>query len=89
MPAIGAFVAALIRRAFVDIVVEDMSWRVAPSLAHAPVAVSTFVMNKLLGSEHMDRHSINNLKASLLALMLGVYRSKFSYCLVTGTRAEA
>ena len=59
---------------------------VAPSLAHAPFAVLTFVIKNLLAGKKLKKHSINNLKASLLALVLGAHRSKFSYCLVSATR---
>lgn len=85
MPALDDFVAALERHGFRDIAVEDISWRVAPSLAHAPFAVLTFIIKKVLSGEPLGRHSVNNLKASLLALMLGLNRSKFSYCLISGT----
>lgn len=86
MPAIDPFVAALQRHGFRDILVEDISWRAALSLAHAPFAVLTFIMHKVLAGEPMNLHSINNLKASLLALLLGLNRSKFSYYLISGTR---
>ena len=89
MPVVDEFVAALQKSGFKDVVVEDISWRTAPSLAHAPVAVTTFLVKKILAREACNRHSINNLKASLLALLLGLSRSNFSYCLVTSTRGEA
>ena len=84
MPVLESFVAGLERQGFRDIIVEDISWRVAPSLAHAPFAVLSFVLKKLLAGEPLKRQSINNLKASLLALALGLNRSKFSYCLISG-----
>ncbi len=86
MPVLDYFVAALKREGFQDIKVEDISWRVAPSLAHAPFAVCGFIFKKLLAGKQLKRHSINNLKASLLALLLGLNRSKFSYCLISGKR---
>ena len=86
MPTLDHFVDALERQGFRDVVVEDISWRAASSLAHAPFAVLTFIVKKILASEQLSRHSVNNLKASLLALVLGSNRSKFSYCLVSGTR---
>jgi cyclopropane fatty-acyl-phospholipid synthase-like methyltransferase len=89
MPTIEDFVAALDQNGFREILVEDISWRVAPSLAHAPFAVLTFIVKKVLSREPLNRHSINNLKASLLALMLGLNRSKFSYYIITGTRGES
>lgn len=86
MPALDCFVAALARQGFRDVVVEDISWRVAPSLAHAPFAVLGFVLKKMFAGEPLKRHSVNNLKASLLALAIGLNRPKFSYCLISGRR---
>jgi len=88
MPELEGFVATLRKHGFQDIVVEDISWRVAPSLAHAPFAVMGFILKKLLAGEQLKRHSINNLKASLLALVLGSNRTKFSYCLISGSRSS-
>jgi MPBQ/MSBQ methyltransferase len=86
MATLELFVAAMESHGFANIVIEDASWRAAPSLAHAPFAVLTFVIKNLLAGKKLKKHSINNLKASLLALVLGAHRSKFSYCLVSATR---
>jgi MPBQ/MSBQ methyltransferase len=86
MPTLDHFVAALERHGFRDVSVEDISWRAAPSLAHAPFAVLTFIVKKMLAGEPLKQQSINNLKASLLALVLGSNRSKFSYCIISGTK---
>jgi SAM-dependent methyltransferase len=86
LPALDYFVAALQRQGFRDILVEDISWRIAPSLAHAPYLVFTFLLKKILAGEPLRPQSINNLKASLLALAVGLNRSKFSYCLISGKR---
>ncbi len=86
MPTLDRFVAALNRHGFQDVMIEDISWRAAPSLAHAPFAVFTFIVKKILAGQTLNQQSIDNLKASLLALVLGVSRSKFSYCIITGTR---
>lgn len=86
MPVLDSFVEALKQNGFSDAVVEDISWRTVPSLAHAPFAVLTFLLKKLVWGERLKRHSINNLTASLLALVLGLNRSKFSYCIISGTR---
>jgi MPBQ/MSBQ methyltransferase len=85
MPVLHLFLAALEKHGFRDVVVEDISWRVAPSLLHAPGAVFGFVLKKILSGEQLNRHSVNNLKASLLAPVLGLARSRFRYCLISGT----
>ena len=89
MSVVDEFVAALERNGFHNIEVEDISWRTAPSLAHAPFAVMTFLAKRILARGACSRHSINNLKASLLSLLLGLSRSSFSYYMVSGTRGEA
>ncbi len=88
MPVVDDFVAALERQGFQDISVEDISRQVAPSLAHAPFAVFSFILKKMLDGEALKPQSINNLKASLLALALGLNRSKFSYYLISGQRGD-
>lgn len=86
MPTLDRFVQALAANGMRDIVVEDVSWRIAPSVAHAPFAVLTFICKKLLAGDKLNERSINNLKGSLLSLIMGSNRSKFSYCLISGTR---
>lgn len=86
MPTLESFVAALERQGFRDIIVEDISWLVAPSLFHAPFAVLGFIVKKFIAGERLNRQSVNNLKASLLAPALGLNRRKFSYCLISGQR---
>jgi ubiquinone/menaquinone biosynthesis C-methylase UbiE len=87
MAALDDFVSALKMNGMSDIVVEDISWRIAPSVAHAPFAVLTFILKKFMAGESLKQRSINNLKGSLLALILGLNRSKFSYCLISGKRS--
>lgn len=86
MAALDDFVLALKANGMSEITVEDISWQIAPSVAHAPFAVMTFILKKLLAGEPLKQRSMNNLKGSLLALLLGLNRSKFSYCLISGTR---
>ena len=88
MPLIDEFVAELERNGFRDIQIEDISWRTMPSLAHAPFAVMTFLAKKELTWKACSSHSINNLKASLLALVLGLNRSSFSYYMVSSARGD-
>lgn len=87
MATLEHFVPTLEKYGFRDIIIEDISWRIAPSVAHAPFAVLSFIFKKLLAGETLKRQSVNNLKASLLSLILGTNRSKFSYCLISGTRS--
>jgi MPBQ/MSBQ methyltransferase len=86
LPMLELFVGAMQKYGFTDIIIEDISWRIAPSLAHAPFAVLTFVLKKILTGKKLNKQSRGNLKASLLAIVLGLNRSKIRYCLVSGTR---
>jgi MPBQ/MSBQ methyltransferase len=79
-------VATLEKHGFGNIIVEDISWRAAPSVAHTPFAVFTFILEKLLTGRRLRPHTLNNLKASLLAPILGISRHKFRYCLISGMR---
>jgi ubiquinone/menaquinone biosynthesis C-methylase UbiE len=84
MPALDHFTGALARNGFRDVAIEDISWQVAPSVMHAPFAVLSFVLKKFFAGERLGQHSRNNLKASLLAVLLGLNRRNFSYCLISG-----
>ena len=86
MFGLNQFVATLEKHGFQDILVEDISWRVAPSVAHAPFAVFSFLIKKFMAGEKLKPQSKKNLKASLLTVPLGLNRSKFSYCLISGRR---
>lgn len=88
MPSLDPFLAALRRHGFKNICVEDISWRIAPSVAHAPFAVLSFILKKWWRGEMMNEQSRNNLQASLLAPVIGMNRNKFRYCLITGTAGE-
>jgi MPBQ/MSBQ methyltransferase len=80
------FTAALERHGFTNIAVEDISWRVAPSALHAPLAVLWFRAKKMLRHEHLSAPSADNLRGSLLSAVLGANRLKFAYFLVSATK---
>jgi SAM-dependent methyltransferase len=83
---IERFAEALPRNGFADVRIEDISWRVAPSALHAPVAVVWFAAARALRGEHLGEWRVNNLRGSLLSAVLGANRRKFGYFLVTATR---
>lgn len=73
---------------FKDIRVEDVSFRVAPSVLHVPFAIIGFALRKLVKNGYLKRQSINNLKGSFFALLCGLHLKSFGYYLVTGTKPE-
>src|SRR5262245_23597273 len=48
LPQIEHFAEALTRCGFEDVSVDDISWRVAPSVMYAPYVVTSFLVKKLL-----------------------------------------
>jgi SAM-dependent methyltransferase len=86
MARIDDFVAALQTHGFTNITTEDISWRVAPSALHAPLAVWWFRVQKFWRQQRLSEASTNNLRGSLLTALLGANRRKFAYLLVSATR---
>jgi SAM-dependent methyltransferase len=64
MAVINDFIDALTRHGFADVTVEDISWRVAPSALHAPLAVLWFRAQKLWRHQQLSEASNNNLRGS-------------------------
>jgi SAM-dependent methyltransferase len=83
LPQVEHFVAALGRHGFTGVTVEDVSWRVAPSVMYAPYVVTSFVVRKLLRHETLGEHTRNHLRGSLMCSLLGVNRLKYGYYIVT------
>lgn len=88
LPVVGDLVSMMEKFGFRDLVVDDISWRTVPSLVHAPFVVSTFLARRLRARERLNQHSKSNLKASLIAPILGMNRSKFSYYMISGSAAS-
>ena len=84
---IGAFVASLERYGFEDVCVEDVSWRLAPSVAHVPWVTARFFVGELKATGlRMSRACWGHVLASVLSPIVGVARSRFGYYLVTARR---
>jgi SAM-dependent methyltransferase len=86
LPQIESFSAALEQHGFDDVTVEDISWRVAPSVMYAPYVVTSFVLKRLLRRQALSEHTRANLRGSLMCSFLGVNRLKFGYYLVSARR---
>jgi len=71
---------------FKDIYIEDISFRVVPSVLHVPFAISGFILRKIANAEPLKPQSIKNLKGSLFALLSGVQMNNFGYYMVTCTK---
>lgn len=71
---------------FNAIKIEDISFRVAPSVLHVPFAISGFILRKIYNAQPLKPQSIKNLKGSLFALLSGVQMNNFGYYMITCTK---
>jgi ubiquinone/menaquinone biosynthesis C-methylase UbiE len=69
-----------------EIEVKDLSFRVAPSVMHSPIAVIIFLIKKMLQGEKLNAVRIAHLKSCFLGLILGMHRGSFSYLMITGIK---
>jgi len=71
---------------FKEVTVEDVSFRVAPSVFHVPFAIIGFVLKNLLHFKSFKRESLHNLKGSFYALFSGLHLKGFGYYIITATK---
>lgn len=83
---INEVVAELKAVGFKKIIVEDISFRVAPSVLHVPFAIIGFALRKLIKYGSLKKQSINNLKGSFFALLSGLHLKSFGYYFITCTK---
>ncbi len=85
-PHLDRFLQALRAEGAGEIEVRDYSFRIAPSVLHAPWTVAKFLVKTLARGERLNPVRVGHLKACLLGLVLGLARHRFAYCLVTGSK---
>ena len=71
---------------FVNIKVEDVSLKVAPSVLHVPFAIMGFILKKLLSFKSIKRESLHNLKGSFYALLSGLHLKSFGYYIISAEK---
>lgn len=71
---------------FTKVVVENMSFRVAPSVLHVPFAIVGFAFKTLWTSKALKKESLHNLKGSFYALLSGLHMKSFGYYIITATK---
>jgi hypothetical protein len=71
---------------FSQVTIEDISFRVAPSVFHVPFAIIGFLLKNLLERIPIKPQSWNNLKASFYALLSGLHMKDFGYFIITATK---
>ena len=72
---------------FEAIKIDEVSLNIAPSVAHVPFTVVSFLLKEFFaGKEPMTKERWDNLKSPLLTMILGLARSHFGYYFVSGTK---
>lgn len=71
---------------FKNVKIEDVSFRVAPSVLHVPFAITGFILKKIFGKKSLKPQSWKNLKGSLFALLSGLHMNDFGYYLITAEK---
>lgn len=73
---------------FIDIKIENASFKVAPSVLHVPFAITGFILKKLLSFKGLKRESLHNLKGSFFALLSGLHMKSFGYYIISATKSK-
>jgi len=72
---------------FKSLNIQDISLRVAPSVAHVPHTVLSFLVKELFfGRKRMSLERWDNLKSPLLTMIVGLARHHFGYYLINGRK---
>ncbi len=85
-PHVDLLAKKIIEEGGEDVEVKDLSFRIAPSAMHSPFAVIYFLIKKRFQGEKLNKVRLGHLKSCFLGLLMGMFRSKFSYCMVTGIK---
>ena len=81
------FTGALAEHGFEDIQVEDLSWRIAPSVMHIPWVTARFLGKELIEERlRMSRVRWGHILACVLSPIVGTARTRFGYYLVTARK---
>jgi MPBQ/MSBQ methyltransferase len=86
---IQLFVKEMEAAGFINIVIEDISWKVAPSFCHIPKTCIKFFWNRLWerNAQPLTKARVNNVLAPLYGMVMGLCRRHFTYAIVSGEKA--
>ncbi len=86
---LGSFLEALRAVGFEDIRVEDVSYRIAPSVLHVPKVSAFFLWRELRRSRlRMSRVRWGHLVACLLSPLVGMARWRFGYYVISARKRK-
>jgi len=85
---ISGFSAALKKHGFKEIRIEEISLRIAPSVAYVPWTCIKFVAKEFWKNKsfRLKKERWNNVTVSLLGMILGSHRKHFGYYIISGIK---
>ncbi len=85
---INDFTAALKQQGLTNIKVEEISMRIAPSVAYVPYTSLKFFITELWKNKRLrlKKERWNNVIAPVLGMILGLYRNHFGYYIISGKK---
>lgn len=85
---LNEFKAALLKYGLKDIETEEISLRIAPSVAYVPWTCLKFLVKELWRNKslRLKKERWNNVIAPLLGMVLGLYRKHFGYYIISGSK---
>ena len=88
LPHVEVMREAMTRAGFTAIEFTDISWNVAPSVAHVPYVATRFMISELVQNRgRLSAWRRRHIVASWLSILLGLYRASFGYYLVSARKA--
>jgi len=79
---IDEFKSIIKKNKFKIIEIQDLSWKIAPSVIHSPLVIIKYLIYALFGKAPLKEQNLNNLKGSFMGLIIGIQRKKFSYYMI-------
>jgi MPBQ/MSBQ methyltransferase len=84
--SITRVVQQLKHQGFSKVEVENVSFKVAPSVLHVPFAIVGFALKSIFKNKTIKKESYHNLKGSFYALLSGLHMQSFGYYIITCTK---
>ena len=84
---IHQFKTQLENAGFEDIIIEDASWKVAPSFAHIPFVSLRFLWRQWRKGIRLSKERRNNVMAPILGMLMGLSRKHFGYYIISGKKS--
>jgi len=83
---IDDFTEAMYSVGFKNIVVEDISWRIAPSVLHVPWVSIKYLFTHLFSKKGSKKFQALHFIAPMMGLVVGLHRKHYGYYLVTANK---